>query len=329
MIANDPRPARPGAPAGVRMKTLIVHNSLSGFGLDAIYEFERLLLQSGDECTIRLIGAGVEPRDALSDAESFDLVVASGGDGTVANVLYALRYRGVPTCVFPSGTANLLFNAIGNAFEPAAIVEACRAGALVATDLAEMRWVDDEGREHQRGFSMMAGLGFDANIMRTAADLKEAYGEAAYFVAATSNLEPPIVDYEITIDGSTVERSGVSCIVGNNTTITAGIQLVPESRMNDGLIECLVLENERTTQLVSPLLAGLFDPTGETLGRPFVESFRGREIEVRASMRLPLEFDGELVSGTTDCYEVRVLEGANLLVVDPHSPYYAWATRSR
>ncbi len=304
------------------MKTLIIHNSLSGYGLDTIYEFERLLLTSGDECTIRLIGGGLEPTEALRDAEKFDLVVASGGDGTVANVLFALRYRRIPTCIFPSGTANLLFNALGNAYEPAAIVDACREGRLAYTDLAQMRWTDSEGEEHVRGFSMMAGLGFDANLMQDAADLKEAYGEAAYFVAATSNLEPPQASYTIEVDGVVHQRQGVSCIVGNNTTITAGIQLVADSSMNDGLLEVVVLENERTTQLVGPLIAGIIDKTGKQLERPYIESFQGKRVRVQASRELPLEFDGELVEGTISSYEVTILEHANLLVVDPNSPYY-------
>ena len=304
------------------MKTLIVHNNLSGYGLDAIYEFQRLLLDTGDECTIRLIGTGLEPPEALRDAEHYDLVVASGGDGTIANVLYALRYRDIPTCIFPSGTANLLFNAIGNAYEPASLVEACKAGLLTRTDLAEMRWINSKGEEHVRGFSMMAGLGFDANLMQDAAALKEAYGEAAYFVAATSNLEPPQVTYTIEVDGVTEQRQGVSCIVGNNTTITAGIQLVADSAMDDGLLEVLVLENERTTQLVSPLIAGIIDKTGKQLERPYIESFQGKKVRVQASQELPLQFDGELVEGMASSYDVQILEGANLLIIDPGSPYY-------
>ena len=38
-----------------------------------------------------------------TDGNRFDIIVVSGGDGTVTNALYALRNRGVRTCVFPSG----------------------------------------------------------------------------------------------------------------------------------------------------------------------------------------------------------------------------------
>ena len=43
-----------------------------------------------------------------------------------STLLHALAGRDVPTCVFPSGTANLLAANIGNAPEPSALARACR-----------------------------------------------------------------------------------------------------------------------------------------------------------------------------------------------------------
>mgnify|MGYP000632891847 CR=1 FL=1 len=39
----------------------------------------------------------------LDDAASYDAVVASGGDGTVATVNYLLANTGVPVLPFPAG----------------------------------------------------------------------------------------------------------------------------------------------------------------------------------------------------------------------------------
>ena len=73
---------------------------------------------------MRFIGDGMEPEDAVADVREFDRVVISGGDGTVSNVLDQMRGCGVPTLVFPSGTACLFFNNIGNAPEAAALAKA-------------------------------------------------------------------------------------------------------------------------------------------------------------------------------------------------------------
>ena len=110
------------------MRCLIIHNPASGPRSDEIFDFARALSQAGDEVTMRFIGDGMEPEDAAADVREFDRVVVSGGDGTVSNVLDHIRDSHVPTLVFPSGTANLFFNNIGNAPEPAAHAKACREG---------------------------------------------------------------------------------------------------------------------------------------------------------------------------------------------------------
>mgnify|MGYP004480707903 CR=1 FL=1 len=66
------------------MRTLIVHNPKSGFGSDAIYQFQRAIIREGDECVFRLLPAGVDAAEAVEDAEGFDVVVVSGGDGTAS-----------------------------------------------------------------------------------------------------------------------------------------------------------------------------------------------------------------------------------------------------
>ena len=113
------------------MRCLIIHNPASGPSSDEIYAFTHALAQGGDEVVMRFIGDGMEPEDAVADVREFDRVVVSGGDGTVSNVLDQMRGCGVPTLVFPSGTACLFFNNIGNAPEAAALAKACRAGRTV------------------------------------------------------------------------------------------------------------------------------------------------------------------------------------------------------
>ena len=125
------------------MRCLIIHNPASGPSSDEIYAFTHALAQGGDEVVMRFIGDGMEPEDAVADVREFDRVVVSGGDGTVSNVLDQMRGCGVPTLVFPSGTACLFFNNIGNAPEAAALAKACRAGRTVKVDMGELFWLDE------------------------------------------------------------------------------------------------------------------------------------------------------------------------------------------
>lgn len=305
------------------MRTLIIHNLRSGFGSDAIFEFERSLVEAGDECVMRTPHDEFEPAPVLSDAEEFDLVVASGGDGTAANLLYELRYRNVLTCVFPSGTANLLCENLGNAAEPAALAHACRQGRFARTDLGEMCWTDDEGVRHTHGFTIMAGTGFDAELMRTAAPNKQLMGEAAYFFATLSNLNPTYSHFTITVDGRTEECDGIACIIANNAMIQGEVEIIPDCSMADGLLDVMVLETPYVVGLARTALSALLDPKGKKLGRPEIRTFQGKEIHVESSEPVPIQIDGEVFPGMLRSYDARVLAGSTKVVVDQMSRYAA------
>ncbi|HMD31250.1 MAG TPA: diacylglycerol kinase family protein [Candidatus Acidoferrales bacterium] len=73
-------------------------------------EAQHILSRAGIETTLLTTG---EPGDATDFArqcvaDGYELVIASGGDGTVNEVVNGLAGSKVPMAVFPSGTANVL-----------------------------------------------------------------------------------------------------------------------------------------------------------------------------------------------------------------------------
>ena len=303
------------------MRTLIIHNPKSGFGSDAVFQFERTLVQAGDECVLRVLASDFDAREACAGADGFDVVVASGGDGTVASLLHALSGSDIPVCVFPSGTANLLAANIGNAPEPSALARACRRGRTARVDLGEISWEDERGERGSRGFALMSGTGFDAQLMQAALPNKAIMGQAAYFAAALSNPRPTVERFRVTVDGETHEREGITCLVANNAMIQGDIELIPDCRMDDGALDVIVAETSDAAQLLKPLAFGLMDRTGRVMGRPHLESFRGREIRVEIDRPAALEVDGDVMPGLVTSYEARVLPGAARIVVDSMGPY--------
>ena len=81
---------------GVTVKVLVIHNLRSGLRNGAVYDFMRSYAEQGDSVTIRSFGPDTELAPLLEDAAEYDFVVASGGDGTIASVSYALRNTGLP-----------------------------------------------------------------------------------------------------------------------------------------------------------------------------------------------------------------------------------------
>lgn len=311
------------------MRTLIVHNPRSGYGGDAIFEFERSLLRDGDECVFRTLTSNpAEDADRLTDAEEFDLVVISGGDGTISNTLYTLRNRNITACVFPSGTANLLAANIGNASEPSALASACMAGNSFSADLGEMRWTDTEGNDHVEGFALMSGTGFDAQLMHDARPAKQFLGEAAYFAAALANLRPKVYHFTIEVDGTTYEHDGISCIIANTAMMQGDIEIVPDCVMNDGMLDLIVLETTDAAQLLVPIMSGIVDPTGHDSKRPHIATYRGSHISVTSDGPMKVEVDGDVIPGEVLSWEARSLPSCCNIIIDSMSRYSASTSKA-
>ena len=301
------------------MRHLIVHNTASGPQSDEIFAFARALARTGDEICMRFIGPGMEAREAVADVRDFDRVVVSGGDGTVSNVLDCLRDTHIPVLIFPSGTANLFFNNIGNAPEAAALASACRRGRTASVDMGELFWKDEAGGIRRHGFIIIAGSGFDAAIMEKAAPSKGEIGEIAYALAALATPEPPVAHFTIEHDGLIDEFDGIGCMVGNTAVIQNDINLFPDCRMDDGLIDITVIEPAKTVELLPTLLAGVLDPAGKGLGRPQFKMLQAKEARITCTPSLGMQFDGELIPNNSGVFGARVLPGCLDVIVDDFS----------
>ena len=156
------------------MKLLVINNLSSGFGEGAVYDFVRSFMQDGDEACLRSTDGTTGVSTLLDDAASFDAVIASGGDGTVATVSYMLADSGIPVLPFPAGTANLLALNLASPMEPHALAKMVREGRTLDFDLGE---IEVEGRKF--GFGIMAGGGHDAASLHGAQAGKRPVGAPA------------------------------------------------------------------------------------------------------------------------------------------------------
>jgi diacylglycerol kinase family enzyme len=96
-----------------------------------------------------------EAAGALASGE-LRVVVAAGGDGTF-RLLAERTPLGTPLTILPLGTENLLARYLELAAEPESLAAVIAAGATVQLDA---------GRANGRLFALMAGCGFDADVVR-------------------------------------------------------------------------------------------------------------------------------------------------------------------
>ena len=277
------------------MKLLVINNLASGFGEGSVYDFIRSFARDGDEVCVRSTDGTTDVRDLLGDAEAFDAVVASGGDGTVATVSYRLASTGVPILPFPAGTANLLAANLASPMEPHALAKLVREERTLDFDLGE---IEVDGQRF--GFGIMAGAGYDAAIMHGAAPAKRLLGPMAYFSAALANPLPQTSKFKLDLDGEHVESEGLGILLVNFSKIQFDITVTHENEPRDGVFDVVVLKAQNAFELIPALLAGLLDRGGDFPERTgSLEIHRAREVRVEADPPMEVQYDGEATNLTT------------------------------
>jgi diacylglycerol kinase family enzyme/membrane-associated phospholipid phosphatase len=223
-------------------------------------------------------------------AAGADVVAVAGGDGTVRVVCGEMAGSGVPVGIIPAGTGNLLARNLGIPLVPELAVETVLHGRDRAVDIVR---VEGDGLAPTR-FVVMAGLGLDAAIMGGAPDaLKQRLGWTAYLVVGARHLRYPAVRLDISVDGAEpVRRRARTVVIGNVGHLQAGIPLLPDARIDDGLLDVVVIAPRQ--------LLGWFGLTWRVVTRhpgtdERLDRYTGRSVVVRADHAIPRQLDGDTV----------------------------------
>ncbi|MEH1056670.1 diacylglycerol kinase family protein [Micromonospora sp. CPCC 206171] len=283
-------------------------------GTVAVVAHRKKTLGGGlDELRATLVAAGVEdllwyevpksrkaPKKARKALKKgAELVFVWGGDGMVQRCADALAGSDAAMAILPAGTANLFAANLGI---PTDLAEAVRVG------LHGHRRRLDLGRLNGEHFAVMAGAGFDGDLIREAdRTLKGRLGRAAYLWTGLRHVRGELVRTRIRVDGSDWFDGEASCVLfGNVGTITGGVPAFDDARPDDGALE------------IGVSTAGGAIDWARTLGRmaagrsedsPFVRITRGRRIKVRFAVPKTYELDGG-ARGETTRLKVRVAPGA-------------------
>ncbi|MBV9382613.1 MAG: NAD(+)/NADH kinase [Streptosporangiaceae bacterium] len=251
--------------------------------------------QAGWEAEVLATTSG-EPGDGLARAAvaaGAELVFAAGGDGTVRACARALAGTGIPLAIVPLGTGNLTARALGIPGRPGAALASGFSGKDRRVDLA----VADGAP-----FTAMAGIGLDAAVVG-AARLKHRLGWLAYAASGAAHLLAAPVTFTVRLDdGEPLTRRARSVVVGNCGLLPGGFALLPEARLDDGVLDAGVLAPGGP--LGWPRIAARVLARSRHQDR-HLERFRASRVEITAATPLPRQADGELLGpGRTLTVEV-------------------------
>jgi diacylglycerol kinase (ATP) len=211
-----------------------------------------------------------------------ELIFIWGGDGMVQRCVDAVGDSKASIAILPAGTANLFASNLGIPRKIAAAVD-------IGLDGERRKF--DVGRMNGERFAVMAGVGFDARVIRDATKkLKGRYGRSAYIWAASKNIRMSLFDARIDVDGSTWYEGDASVILfGNVGKAFAGLEVFDNARTDDGLLEVGVGNPEGILQWARIFARSKFSSVSKS---PLVQLTKGRTIEVTLPRKERYELDG-------------------------------------
>jgi diacylglycerol kinase (ATP) len=145
------------------IEAVIISNPNSGSAGDEGYleRFAETLRAGGLEIEVLNTERPDHAAELAAMAGDRLVVIAAGGDGTVNEIVNGLS-KGATLGILPLGTANVLARELGLPLKTEDACERILTGTRSRMDVGVA--TDEEGTE--RRFACMAGIGFDANVIR-------------------------------------------------------------------------------------------------------------------------------------------------------------------
>jgi diacylglycerol kinase family enzyme len=225
-------------------------------------------------------------------------VLAWGGDGTVMGVASALVNTDVSLGIIPGGTGNLLVRNLGIPLDARGAIEVALTGKDRRIDLLDVYL----GRGERALSAVMCGMGWDADMMGADEALKRHVGWGAYVFEGARSIGRKPMRLRLSVDGGPEQHLyGRTVLVANVGMLVAGIDLIPEARADDGLLDVLVVDPSSPLDWARTSV-GILRGKGAD-NDPSRTHLRGRDVVVSTGRARGRQVDGDPVA---DGYGFRV-----------------------
>ena len=163
-------------------------------------------------------------------------------------------------------------------------------------DLGMAEYTDD-GKSVKRLFVNFAGMGFDAEIVKTTTQKYKALGRMPSYFAGLLNNLLLYRNGEVTlyIDGKTEDRKVCTVLVSNGKYGGGSMLVAPHADPADGLFDVIIIDNLSKPDLIWSL-PRIYK--GTHLTHPKVTLKKARDIYIHSKKQISLQADGELLGET-------------------------------
>jgi len=221
----------------------------------------------------------------LACERKFDIVIASGGDGTLNAVVTGLsKFKNPPKLgIIPSGTTNDFARALGISTDVFEALDIIVKNNPIPVDI---------GSAGDRFFVNIAAGGIFTEVSyTTSTKLKAAVGEVAYMLKGVESL-PKIQPFSVEIEyDDQLFTDEIMMFLISNTNSTGGFEkIAPKASFNDGKFDLTIIKKGSVPELIDIAKKIL---SGTHLEHPLVFHSHASRIKINNPKGLSINLDGE------------------------------------
>jgi len=230
-----------------------------------------------------------------ADLAKYDGLIASGGDGTLFEVVngYYLN-KGLnkpPVGLIPNGT--------GNAFSRELALKSFqyeKAIDIIAANKPKKIDVNRFVTENKTYYSInIIGIGFPVDVGQTVEKLKF-LGEVSYLVGVLYHiLFLKSFDMTLDVDGRIINKKITFIECANSVYTGSTFVMAPDAKTDDGFIDVVIVD-KLSRRRIMKLLPTIF--SGKHILEKEVQVIKAKKIEIQTHIAKPLVPDGELFGET-------------------------------
>ncbi len=269
-------------------KMLFIFNPRSGKGSikNRLVDILDIFIKGGYEVTVHPTQAYMDGLKVTKKrGGNYDLIVASGGDGTLDEVVTGMLTAGhhSPIGYIPAGSTNDFANSL----------HISRNMLQAATDIVEgIPHAFDAGQFNDDIFVYIAAFGLFTDVSyETNQDLKNILGHAAYILEGTQRLFN-IKSYHLRVKGDEHEFNGefIFGMVSNSTSVGGFKRLTgPDVMLDDGVFEVMLIRRPKNILELNEIIASLLGASDSKM----IEVFKTTGLTVQCEEEVPWTLDGE------------------------------------
>ncbi|NLV87767.1 MAG: YegS/Rv2252/BmrU family lipid kinase [Tissierellia bacterium] len=245
----------------------------------------------------------MKKNDAMNETmktcnEDWDIIIASGGDGTVNEVAKGIANskRKVPVAILSSGTVNDFANYLKLPKNINDFYNMIKRENTIDVDLGK---VNDEYFVNVAAGGLLSSVGYQVPT-----ETKMLFGRLAYYFEGLKEItlqsfEP--IRLNIQSEEYTNEEDILLFLISNSSSIGGFKKLAPKASVSDGLLDVVIIKKTEVHNLAS-IFFSIF--SGDHINHPSVKYFKTNKITLDSNKAVELDVDGEYGGTLPATFEV-------------------------